>query len=150
MFEVIVKYDKIVENGLIKKVPELYVVDAVSFTEAEKRVTEEISVFSSGEFEVTNMKKVPVTELIESDDASADTWYRARVGFIIIDEKTEKEKRAYQYMLVQATSLEKAHETLTKFLKTGMSDWVVAGIVETKIMDVIRYKAPASTGGKKK
>ena len=108
LFEVKVKYDKIVENGLIKKIPEQYVVDALSFTEAEERITQEISVFSSGEFEVTDIKKARITEVIESEDAAADKWYKARVAFIVIDEKTEKEKRAIQTMLVQGTSLQTA------------------------------------------
>ena len=142
LFEVKVKYDKIVENGVIKKVPEQYVVDALSFTEAEERITKEVAVYSSGEFEVTDIKKARITEVIESEDAAADKWYKARVAFIIIDEKTEKEKRAVQTMLVQGTSLEAALETLRTSLSRGMGDWLVAGITETQIMDVIRYKAP--------
>ena len=142
LFEVKVKYDKVVENGLIKKIPEQYVVDALSFTEAEERITKEVAQFSSGEFEVTDIKKARITELIESEDAAADKWYKARVAFIIIDEKTEKEKRAMQTMLVQGTTLETALESLRSFLSKGMADWVIAGIVETQIMDVIRYTAP--------
>jgi hypothetical protein len=64
------------------------------------------------------------------------------VAFIIIDDKTEKEKRAVQTMLVQGTSVNAALASLEKTLSTGMGDWVVAGITETQIMDVIRYKAP--------
>lgn len=142
LFEVKVKYDKVVENGLIKKIPEQYVVDALSFTEAEERITAEVSVFSSGEFEVTDIKKARITEVIEADDAAADKWYKARVAFIIIDEKTEKEKRAMQTMLVQGTSLETALDTLRTWLSRGMGDWVIAGITETQIMDVLRYHAP--------
>ena len=142
LFEVKVKYDKIVENGVIKKVPEQYVVDALSFTEAEERITKEVAVYSSGEFEVTDIKKARITEVIESEDAAADKWYKARVAFIIIDEKTEKEKRAVQTMLVQGTSVNAALASLEKTLSSGMGDWIVVGITETQIMDVIRYKAP--------
>ena len=142
LFEVKVKYDKIVENGVIKKVPEQYVVDALSFTEAEERITKEVAVYSSGEFEVTDIKKARITEVIESEDAAADKWYKARVAFIIIDEKTEKEKRAVQTMLVQGTSVNAALARLEKTLSSGMGDWIVVGITETQIMDVIRYKAP--------
>ena len=142
LFEVKVKYDKICENGLIKKVPEQYLVDAMSFAEAEERATKEIAQFSSGEFEVTDIKRAKVAEVIESEDAAADTWYKGRVAFIIIDEKTEKEKRAMQTMFVQSTSSDAAMASLQKFLSTGMADWVVVGITETKILDVIRYQAP--------
>lgn len=142
LFEVKVKYDKIVENGLIKKIPEQYVVDALSFTEAEERITKEIAVFSSGEFEVTDIKKARITEVIESEDAAADKWYKARVAFIIIDEKSEKEKRAVQTMLVQGTTLQTALSTLEKYLSSGMQDWLIVGLTETQIMDVIRYQAP--------
>lgn len=142
LFEVKVKYDKIVENGLIKKIPEQYVVDALSFTEAEERITKEIAVFSSGEFEVTDIKKARITEVIESEDAAADKWYKARVAFIIIDEKSEKEKRAVQTMLVQGTSLQTALSALEKYLSSGMQDWLIVGLTETQIMDVIRYQAP--------
>lgn len=142
LFEVKVKYDKIVENGLIKKIPEQYVVDALSFTEAEERITKEIAVFSSGEFEVTDIKKARITEVIESEDAAADKWYKARVAFIIIDEKSEKEKRAVQTMLVQGTTLQTALTSLEKYLSSGMQDWLIVGLTETQIMDVIRYQAP--------
>ena len=142
LFEVKVKYDKIVENGLIKKIPEQYVVDALSFTEAEERITKEIAVFSSGEFEVTDIKKARITEVIESEDAAADKWYKARVAFIIIDEKSEKEKRAVQTMLVQGTTLQTALSALEKYLSSGMQDWLIVGLTETQIMDVIRYQAP--------
>ena len=142
LFEVKVKYDKIVENGLIKKIPEQYVVDALSFTEAEERITKEVAVFSSGEFEVTDIKKARITEVVEAEDAAADKWYKARVAFIVIDEKTEKEKRAIQTMLVQGTSLQDALATLQKSLSSGMQDWLIVGIVETQIMDVFRYSAP--------
>ena len=142
LFEVKVKYDKIVENGVIKKVPEQYVVDALSFTEAEERITKEVAVYSSGEFEVTDIKKARITEVIESEDAAADKWYKARVAFIIIDEKTEKEKRAVQTMLVQGTSVNAALASLEKTLSSGMGDLIVVVITETQIMDVIRYKAP--------
>lgn len=145
LFEAKVKYDKICEDGVIKKIPEQYVVEALSFTEAEARVTKDIAQFSSGEFEVSDLKRSRVTEVIENEDAAADTWYKATVAFVTIDEKTDKEKRTLSYFLIQGKDLNDARETLLKWLGKGMADYVVVSIAETKILDILRYVAPTES-----
>lgn len=141
LFEVKVKYDKQAENGIIKRSSELYVVDAISFTEVEERIIKEVEPFISGEFEVDNIKKIRVVELIESNDATADKWYKARVGYITLDEKTEKEKVTVQLMLVQGASLQDALVELQKTLEKGLGDSIIKSITETQILDVYRHEA---------
>ena len=91
-FECKVQYDKTQENGLIKSTKEAYLVDALSFTEAEETITKEMEPFMSGEFVVSDIKRARIAELFENEDLNADRWYRVKVGFISFDEKTEKEK----------------------------------------------------------
>lgn len=139
-FECKVKYDKIQEKDLIKKVNEVYIVDALSFTEAEKRFLEEIEPFMSGDFEITDIRRARISELVESEDLQADRWYKAKVAFITIDEKTEKEKRAVQTFLIQSTDLQTALQQTIKAMEQTLGDWLVVSIAETKIMDVFKYK----------
>ena len=139
-FECKVRYDKVMDDGLIKKTTETYLVDALSFTEAEKRFLEEIEPFMSGEFMVTDIKRVKISELFESEDLQADRWFKAKVAFVTIDEKTEKEKRTVQTMMVQSTDLQSAVKALEKKMAGTLGDYVITGIAETKIMDVFKYK----------
>ena len=104
-FECKIRYEKVMEDGLQKKVNENYVVDALSFSEAETRITEEMSAYISGEFEVADIKKAAFKEVFFTDDNIADKWYKAKLQFITIDEKTEKEKRSTVTYLVQAGSM---------------------------------------------
>ena len=103
-FECKIRYEKTMEDGMQKKVTEAYVVDALSFSEAEERIIEEMSSYISGEFTVTDIKKAPYGEIFFSDQELADSWYKAKLQFITIDEKTEKEKRTTVNYLVQAGS----------------------------------------------
>ena len=102
-FECKIKYEKVMEDGLQKQVVEQYVVDALSFAEAEQRITEQMSQYISGEFEVADVKKAAYKEVFFDDDnAASDRWYKAKLDFITIDERTEKEKRSRVTYLVQA------------------------------------------------
>ena len=122
-----------------KKVTEQYVVDALSFAEAEARITEEMSAYISGEFEVTDVKKAAYKEVFFSDDDTADRYYRAKLDFITIDEKTEKEKRSRITYLVQAATLRKALTSIDDVMAGTMIDYDAAAISDTKIMDVFEY-----------
>ena len=138
-FEVKVRYEKTGEDGLPKKVNEPYLVDALSFTEAEARIIEEIKPFVSGEFTVSNIKRSRIAELF--DNPSGDKWYRAKVSFISLDERTWVEKKTAVTMIVQAANIEDARAYLAEKLKSTMSDWEIASIIETKILDVLISKA---------
>ena len=139
-FECKVRYDKTLEDGIIKRTMETYLVDAFSFTEAEKRFIAEIEPFVSGEYMVTDIKRAKISELFESDDSLADRWFKAKVAFVTIDEKTGKEKRAAQTMMVQAIDLRDAVKNLDKGMAGTLGDYVIVSVAETKIMDVFRYK----------
>ena len=140
-FECKVRYDKTLENGLIKKTTETYLVDALSFTEAEKRFIEEITPFMSGEFLVTDIKRARISELFDSDDLNDDRWFKARVAFITLDEKSGVEKRTVQTVLVQANELHRALTRLDEGMKGTLGEWVIVSIAETAIIDVFKFKA---------
>lgn len=139
-FECKVRYEKTLETGLMKKVTETYMVDALSFTEAERRFIEEMKPYISGDFTVSDIKRARLAELFESIDADADRWFKAKVAFITLDEKTGAEKRSNQMMLVQATDFRNAVKQLDECMKGTMGDWVIVSLTETAIMDVFRYK----------
>ena len=139
-FETKIQYEKTMEDGLQKKVKEQYVVDSLSFTEAEKRITEEMSSYISGAFDVADIKKATYKEIFFSDEATADRWYKAKVQFITIDEKTEKEKRSNVYYLVQASTLQGALKNVDEVMGGTMIDYAIAAISETTVMDVFEYQ----------
>ena len=140
--ECFIVYEKTMEDGLQKKVKEIYVVDGLSFTEAEARIIEEMSAYISGEFQVYNINPATYGEIFFSDDDNADRWYKARLQFITIDERTDKEKRTNVYYLIQAANFEQARKSVDEVMGGTMIDYVIAKIEETKIMDVFEYKAP--------
>lgn len=139
-FECKVRYDKTMENGLSKQVTETYLVDALSFTEAERRFIEEIEPFMGGEFTVTDIRRTKIAELFESNDGLADRWFKCKVAFITLDEKTGAEKRANQMMMVQAINLRDAVKALDKAMEGTLGDYVIVSVAESPVMDVYRYK----------
>lgn len=149
-FECKVKYEKTQDDGSVKKVNEPYLVDAVNFTEAERRITEEMKPMISGEFEVSDIKRVRYAELFETALDSADRWFKAKLIFITLDEKSGKERKSTQQVLVQAADLPAALERLQEGMKDSMLDYTVALMSETQLMDVFHYKEAAPEGSKKK
>ena len=145
-FECKVKYDKMTEDGSQKTVTEPYLVDALSFTEAEARITEEITPFISGEFKVTAVKRTNTAEIFWKE--GGDKWYKVKVNFCTIDEKTGKEKKTPNYMMVQAIDFKDAYDVFMEGMKGTMADFEISPIVETMIMDV--YQADLSGAPKNK
>ena len=139
-FECKIRYEKTMEDGMQKKVTESYTVDALSFTEAEQRIMEEMSSYISGEFEVADIKKATYKEIFFDDSEQADRWYKTKLQFITIDEKTEKEKRSNVNYLVQAGSLNRAVKNIDEVMGGTMIDYVIAAVAETTLMDVFVYK----------
>lgn len=136
-FECKVRYDKMQENGSVKKVNEPYLVDALSFTEAEARIIEEVTPFISGEFSVSAVKRSNITEIFWND--AADKWYHVKVNFITLDEKTAVEKKTTSHILVAANDFSEALSNFMEGMKGTMADFEVNSIAETALMDV--YKA---------
>ena len=138
-FECKIQYEKTMEDGLQKKVVDAYTIDALSFTEAEQRILEEMSAYISGEFTVKDIKIAPYGEIFFSDEEMADRWYKCKLQFITIDEKTEKEKRSNVNYLVQAGTLNGAVRNIDEVMGGTMIDYVIASVAETTLMDVFEY-----------
>lgn len=133
-----VRFDKMLENGAVKKVTEPYLVDALSFTEAEARIIEEVTPNISGEFTVSAVKKSKVAEIFW--DESGDKWYQVKVAFISIDEKTAAEKRSVSVIMVQARDFDNALANFKDGMKGTMADFEIVSIAETNIIDVYKAK----------
>ena len=139
-FECKIRYEKVMEDGLQKKVTESYVVDALSFSEAEERIIEEMSSYISGEFDVADIKKASYREVFFADQDAADKWYKAKLQFITFDEKTDKEKRSNVYYLVNAGSFNVAVKNIEEVMGGTMIDYVIASMSETTTMDVFEHE----------
>ena len=142
-FECKIKYEKQQENGALKKVIEPYLVDALNFTEAERRIIEEIAPFMTGEFQVSDIKRARFGELFEAAEESADKWFKAKLIYLIIDESKGVEKKTTQNVLVQASDFQDALNRLVKGMENYMGDYTIAAMQETPIMDIFRYKPAA-------
>lgn len=134
--EVRARYDRMMDNGSIKRVTEPYLADALSCTEAEARVTEELTPFISGEFRISSVVTTKISEIFW--DASGDRFYKVKVNFITLDEKTASEKRTASYILVQASSFKEAYDNFIDGMKGTMADYEIEAITETKLVDVYR------------
>lgn len=138
--EVKVRYEKLLDSGKTVKVTEPYLVDALSCTEAEARVVDEVTAFISGEYNVLAVNKTKISEIFW--DETGDRFYKVKVNFITIDEKTAAEKRTASYILVQASNFTDALRRFTDGMKGTMADYEIESITETKIVDVYRYQVP--------
>lgn len=143
-FEVGIRYDKTMENGAIKKVTENYLLEAVSFTEAESRAIEKLKAYTSGELSVISEKITNISEVVTTDNATADKFYRVKHNLITLDEKSGKEKKQAQYIIIQAASVDDARDRYKQHIKSWLIDVVLEAVSETKYMDFFPYKKQAS------
>ena len=139
-FECKIRYEKVMEDGLPKKINDVYVVDALSFSEAEERIIEEMSSYISGEIEIVDVKIAPYREVFFADDNLADQWFKAKLSFITIDERGDKEKRTSVLYLVNAGNINHAIKNIGEVMSGTMIDYVTTSISATKIFDVFEYK----------
>ena len=149
-FECKVRYEKSGEDGTPKKVTETYVVDALSFSEAESRIMEEMSRWVSGELEIADLKIAQYKEIFFADSDMADKWYKAKLAFITIDEKTDKEKRTSVYYLVNAGNINSALKNVDEIMSGTMVDYQTCNLSETQIIDVFEYKKKTETTSESK
>lgn len=136
-----VTYNKALENGMIKKVIEPYLVNALSFTEAEARIIKEIKLYITGEFTVSDVSRARFAELFFSENGYR--FFKIKVYYITLDEKSGAEKRTAANMLVQATTLRDALDKFEEEMKGTFADYTIAAVSETMIMDVFPYDASA-------
>lgn len=138
--EVKVRYEKLTEKGVTVKVTEPFLVDALSCTEAEARIVEEVSPYFIGELNVLSVNKTKISEVFWNADG--DKFYKVKVNYITIDEKTGAEKRTATYILVQASDFAGAFSNFKKGMQGSMADYEIEPIAETKIVDVYKYQVP--------
>ncbi|MDD6281387.1 MAG: DUF4494 domain-containing protein [Bacteroidales bacterium] len=143
-FECKVRYDKLQENGSVKKMSDVFLTDSLSITEAVARITKEQAPFISGDFIVSSAKSTKIAEIFRDD--SADKWYLVKVAFITIDEKTAAEKKSVSLILVAGSTFKQAYDNFLEGMKNTMADYEIVSISETQYLDV--YSADLS--GEKK
>ena len=136
-FECKVRYQKMDEGGKERTANEPYLIDAVSFTDAEARIHSELEPYISGEFNVTNIKRANYSELIPSE--TGDRWFKCKVTFVSIDEEKGKERKSSTYYLVQANDLKEAYDAIDKSMEGMVSDYSIPAIQESPLMDVFPY-----------
>ncbi len=146
-FECKVRYEKTQEDGSDKLVNELYVVDALSFTEAEASIIDNMAVYVSGELKIANINPANYNEIFFSGNDDDDLWFKARLAFITIDDKN-KEKRTYVNYLIQAKSIERAKRYVDEVMGETIIDYELKSLSETKIFDVFEHEP--STDNKQK
>lgn len=146
-FECKVRYEKTQEDGSDKLVNELYVVDALSFTEAEASIIDNMAVYVSGELKIANINPANYNEIFFSGNDDDDLWFKARLAFITIDDKN-KEKRTYVNYLIQAKSIERAKRYVDEVMGDTIIDYELKSLSETKIFDVFEHEP--STDNKQK
>lgn len=139
-FECKVRFEKTMEDGMPKKVVEVYVVDSLSFSEAEKRITEEMAPYVSGDMDIVDLKIAQYKEIFFADSDSADKWYKAKLAFFTLDEKTNKEKKSNVYYLVNTENIEAAIKNINEVMGGTMIDYKTMDVNETCIIDVFEYK----------
>lgn len=149
-FECKVRYEKTGEDGMPRKVIETYVVDAVSFGEAESRILEEMDKYVGGEIEVVDLKIAQYKEVFFADNSLSDKWYKAKLAFITIDEKTDKEKKTTVYYLVNAGNINSALKNVDEIMSGTMVDYQTCNLSETQIIDVFEYKKKTETTSESK
>ena len=140
-FETKVRYEKTMDDGREKNVTEVFVVDALSFTEAETKITEEMSAYTSGETFIKAITRATYSEVFFSDNTEDDKWYRVKLAFITLDERTEKEKKTLVTYLFQAANIDKARAYVKEVMDKTAIDYEVVSISETLVLDIFEHKA---------
>ena len=138
-FEVSLRYRKISEDGREKSVTEQYVVDSISFSEAEERILKEMEQFIRGDYSVKAIKKAAYKEVFFTNDGEGDKWYKAKLQFIIIDENTGKEKRSNVIYLVQSSSLNAVRKSIDEIMDGSLFDYESMSEKKKKILDVFNH-----------
>lgn len=136
-YECKVKYRKTDENGVQRVVTEPYLVDALTFTEAESRINEEMKAYISEEFKITNIKPVNISEVRPFENT--DRWFKSKVSLIAYDEESGKERKTSLFLLVQANDAKQAYENTVEVMKNSMGDYTIPSVSESPIVDVFPY-----------
>lgn len=136
-YECKIKYRKTLDSGEQKQVTETYLLDAVSYTEAESRISEEMKAYTSEEFMITNIKVANLAEVHPFENS--DRWFKSKVSLIAYDDKTGKEKKSNMYILVQANDVKEAFDNTNQAMQNTMGEFSIPAITESTILDVFPY-----------
>ncbi|MCH5239734.1 MAG: DUF4494 domain-containing protein [Muribaculaceae bacterium] len=147
-FECKVRYERMAENGVVKKVNEPYLVDALTFTEAEARIIDKITPYISGDFSISAVKKTKISDIFFDD--RGDRFYMVKVNFISLDDKSGVEKKSANFMLVQASDFADALKKFEEGMKGTLADYEIASITETPLMDVFPFQLGVMKAGDEK
>ena len=136
-FECKVKYTKVTESGKEHTVTENFLLDAVSFTDAETRMIRQLEQMVKGEFSVIDIKKSRIGEVFPYD--AGEWWFKATINLVTIDEEAGKEKKMRTYYLVMADDIKQALERLDESLSYLVIPYVVSALAVSTIVDVFPY-----------
>ena len=136
-YEATVKYRKTDEQGVNKVVTESYIVSALSFSEAESNINDQMKIYVGEDFKVVNIKLTNYSEISAFEDA--DKWFKSKISLLYFDEENGKEKKSNIYMLVQANDAKNAYDNTITALKGTVSDFTIPSVSETKIVEVFQY-----------
>ncbi len=144
-FECKIRYEKQITDpndkdcGKLKKVNEVYLVDALSFTEAEARIVKEVAQYIKGEYTITNIKQARIAELIFKDDDLCENWFTVKIKIVVVDEERGTERLVPQTLLVRAESVEDALKRFKEAFKDSMSDFTITSIASSPILEYYKY-----------
>jgi hypothetical protein len=136
-FTIKVKYTKQLEDGRLKRVTEPYLVDAISFTDAEARIYEEVGTNIKGEFLITGISKTDYADIFYYEDA--DDWYKCKLSYVSVDADSGKEKKISNNFLVTAQDVKQAYERIKESLSDMTVTFEVPSIMLSPIVEVIPY-----------
>ncbi len=139
-FECKVTYERAGEKGLNTKVNEVYLTQAFSFTEVEKRLTMELQPQVTGSFDINKMERTRYNELVNTDDENADKWFKCKIVMLTIDEVSAKEKKTSVVILVKAEDVAGAVKRLTKHMEDSIMNYDLAAVNESPIVDIFPYE----------
>ena len=140
-FEVKVTYERAGEKGLNTKVKEVYLVQGFTFTEIEKRITQELQPQVTGEFNITKMERTKYNELVDSLSETADKWFKCKISMVTIDEVSAKEKKSSVVILVKGEDVTTAVKNLNKHMEDSIMDYNLVSVNESAIVDIFHYEA---------
>ncbi len=136
-YECKVKYRKTFDTGEEKPVTETYLLDAISYSEAEARITEEMKAYTEQEFKITNIKVSNISEVYTFE--VGDRWFKSKIALIAVDEESGKERKTNVYFLVQANDVKEAFDNTNEAMKDTLGDYTIPSITESPILEVFPY-----------
>lgn len=137
-FKVKVKYTKQLESGSFKRVSEPYLLSAMTFTDAEARIYEELGSFIRGEFSVMGITREDIQDIFQYDDA--DSWFKCKISYDNIDDDGDKKRTVTQNFLVSAKTVKDSYERIEESLETLMLDYQIISIIASPIVEIFPYK----------